>query len=216
MKNIIFSTFLVVFLCQETRSTPILEPNTYFPSYNHNSMNSYKSSPLVLKKEKDISTLGDKNDKLNTTVDKDKLFDFWVGKWELTWDEGNGKMGKGTNEIEKILDGKVIQENFQVIEGNNKGFKGISISVYQPRLDRWKQAWCDNQGGYFDFIGEFDDDNRIFKTQIIERGGKKIISRMVFKDIKKDSFIWDWESSYDRGVTWKLNWRINYKRVPSK
>jgi len=42
------------------------------------------------------------------------------------------------------------------------------------------------------------------------------IETKYFKDIKKDSFIWDWESSYDRGVTWKLNWRINYKRVPSK
>jgi hypothetical protein len=35
-------------------------------------------------------------------------FDFWVGKWNLTWDEGNGDMGKETNEIEKTLDGKVF------------------------------------------------------------------------------------------------------------
>ena len=144
---------------------------------------------------------------------KENLFDFWVGKWEAIWDEGNNKIGKGTNEVTKILDGKVIKENFIISEGQSKGFKGVSISVYNEKTDIWKQAWADNQGGYYDFTGEFHADKRIFKTQTINKNGKQFISRMVFKDITKDSFIWDWESSSDNGVTWNLNWRINYKRI---
>ena len=27
------------------------------------------------------------------------LFDFWVGKWDATWDEGDGKTGKGSIEV---------------------------------------------------------------------------------------------------------------------
>lgn len=143
----------------------------------------------------------------------DTFFDFWLGTWKVTWDEGNDKIGIGTNEIIKILDGKVIRENFQVTGGGNSGFKGTSISVYQPNFNRWKQAWADNQGGYFDFVGEIDGDKRILKTQPATINGKNVISRMVFKNIKKDSFTWDWQRSYDDGKTWEQLWRIDYKRT---
>lgn len=76
-----------------------------------------------------------------------EYFDFWIGRWEVSWDEGDG-MGHGINHIEKTLDGTVIQENFRILKGENEGFKGTSISVYQPRFERWKQAWADNNGGY--------------------------------------------------------------------
>jgi hypothetical protein len=35
-------------------------------------------------------------------------FDFWLGEWDCTWAED----GKGSNRVERILDGKIIQENF--------------------------------------------------------------------------------------------------------
>lgn len=145
----------------------------------------------------------------------ENIFDFWVGEWEAIWDEGGGKLGKGINHITKILDQKIIYESFEVLEGQNKGFKGTSISVFQPRLKKWKQAWADNQGGYYDFVGEFEGEKRIFKTAVVERNGESVVARMVFKDIKKDSFTWDWEASKNGGVTWTLLWRIQYKRVQS-
>lgn len=144
----------------------------------------------------------------------ENYFDFWVGKWDVTWDEGEGKIGRGTNHITKTLDEKVIQENFEILEGQSVGFKGTSISVYQPRFKRWKQAWADNNGGYYDFIGKFEGDKRIFQTEVFEtKEGKQFTQRMVFYDIKENSLTWDWESSMDGGKTWKLNWRINYKRI---
>jgi hypothetical protein len=147
-------------------------------------------------------------DKLDTA----QYFDFWVGKWKVTYDEGNGIKEYGTNTIDKILDEVVIRDSFEVTGGQNEGFKGTSISVYQPRLKRWKQAWADNQGGYFDLEGEFVSNKRIFKTQIFERGDKRIQQRMVFYDIKPNSFTWDWELSTDGGQSWTLSWRILYER----
>jgi hypothetical protein len=41
--------------------------------------------------------------------------------------------------------------------------------------------------------------------------GKPRLARMVFLNIKPDSFDWHWESSTD-GKTWKLNWPIHYQR----
>lgn len=145
-------------------------------------------------------------------LDSSKFFDFWEGKWSATWQEGE-KLGRGTNELTWIMGGKVLQENFQILEGQSKGFIGGSISVFQPQTNTWKQAWADNQGGYFDFTGAFDGDKRIFKTQPREVNGQTIVLRMVFCDISNDSFTWDWELSNDGGSTWNLNWRINYERI---
>ena len=148
-----------------------------------------------------------------TELDSAQYFDFWVGEWTASWDEGNGVEQLGMNTIESTLDGKVLQENFRITGGRSKGFKGTSISVFQPRFNRWKQAWADNQGGYFDFEGAFEGEKRMFRTQVFERGDKKIQQRMVFYDITADTMTWDWEMSEDGGKTWNLAWRIFYERV---
>lgn len=137
------------------------------------------------------------------------LFDFWIGDWDLSWTNSAGKVEKGTNRILRILDGKVIQESFSFASGT---FKGVSISVYNPTKKTWRQAWADTQGSYYDFEGDLDGENRIFKTKVREENGQKFIQRMVFYDIKPKSLTWDWESSRDGGATWQLVWRINYVR----
>jgi hypothetical protein len=140
-------------------------------------------------------------------------FDFWIGNWSVRWDDGQGNAGSGINIIEKILDDKVILENFKVLDGDLKGFKGISISVFDIKNKVWKQTWNDNQGSSLEFIGETANDERIFKTNVVIDQGKAISSRMRFLNIKENSFTWDWESSDDGGKSWKLNWRIYYKRM---
>lgn len=136
-------------------------------------------------------------------------FDFWVGEWELQWDKGDGTTGHGTNTIVKILDGKVIQENFT---DPGTGFKGMSLSVYNPTTKIWHQAWTDNAGGYFDFIGSVDGTHKIFSTKAVQQNEKTIIQRMVFKDVTHTSFVWDWEKTEDGGKHWKLQWKIQYTR----
>ena len=143
------------------------------------------------------------------TLQDSSLFDFWVGEWDLTWTNADGKIDKGTNRITKILDGKVIQENFSDATG---AFKGISISVYNQAKKTWHQAWADNQGGYYDFEGAVDGKKRIFRTRMKEVNGEKVIQRMVFYNINTTSLTWDWEMSKDGGVTWQLQWRINYSK----
>ena len=138
-------------------------------------------------------------------------YDFWVGKWDAQWQNADGSSGSGTNHVFKVLEGTVLEENFSITNGAQAGFLGKSISVMDAN-NQWHQAWVDNQGGYFDFIGEGIADKKIFKTRLLERDGKKIIQRMVFYDIKKDSFTWDWEGTQDGGTTWNLLWRINYTR----
>ena len=138
-------------------------------------------------------------------------YDFWVGKWDAKWENANGTIGSGTNHVFKVLNGTVIEENFAITGGAQAGFLGKSISVMGAN-NQWHQAWADNQGGYFDFVGGVLGDKKIFKTKLVERDGKQIIQRMVFYEIKKDSFTWDWEGTQDGGDTWNLLWRISYTR----
>lgn len=145
-------------------------------------------------------------------LEADEYFDFWLGSWELSWEDADGTQGHGINHVERVLDGNVIKENFEAHTGSYKGFIGKSYSVYNTRTGEWKQTWVDNNGGYLDFTGEFDGDKRIFKRKGINPEGEEILQRMIFYDITENSMTWDWEISEDNGETWQLRWRIFYER----
>lgn len=134
-----------------------------------------------------------------------RQFDFWLGEWDLTW----GEDGKGTNKITKEYDGCVIRENFDGQPGLD--LQGMSISLYDPKLNKWKQTWMDNSGGYFDLLGEFENG---VMTLICEKemDGKPILLRMVFHNISEDKLDWNWERSDDNGAHWELRWQIHYQR----
>lgn len=146
-------------------------------------------------------------------LEPSEYFDFWVGEWNLSWEDPEGNVVKGKNEIIKILDGKVFKENFRALEGQLSGYVGKSWSVYNKRTKEWKQTWVDNQGAYLDFIGKFEGDKRIFFRKTQNKEGEAVLQRMVFYDIDEDSFTWDWEQSSDNGESWELQWRINYERA---
>src|SRR5665213_2806043 len=83
-------------------------------------------------------------------------FDFWVGKWncsgELYGPHGKTTHTQGTNNVVRILGGKVVQENFDMPK-----MKGMSVSAYDPANKRWRQTWVDDQGGYIPLAGTFAD-----------------------------------------------------------
>ncbi len=137
-------------------------------------------------------------------------FDFWVGRWNVHWFAQDGSRVEGTNVVEKTLDGKVLLEHF---EDPSNNFKGTSISVFRVADSTWRQAWADNQGGYFDFTGEIVGQTRIFRTHAGAAGIDSAFQRMRFYDILPGSFTWDWEGTRDGGRTWKLLWRIYYSRM---
>jgi hypothetical protein len=145
------------------------------------------------------------------TAPEQKQFDFWVGAWDLTWPgEKEHEVAHGTNRIKRILDSCVVEENFDA--GNTMPLRGISVSVFAPQSSKWKQTWVDNEGGYLDFAGDFQDGQMILSRQATRGDGTKVLQRMVWKNIRPDEFDWSWESSKDGGKTWQVLWPIHYKR----
>jgi hypothetical protein len=136
-------------------------------------------------------------------------YDFWIGTWNAEWTNPDGTKGQATNRITRIM-GRVLHEHF--VDTTSR-FEGMSMSVLDPKDSLWHQAWADNQGSYFNFIGERADGMPAFRTLPKKRGDKVIVQRMLFKDIAPNAFTWDWQLSEDGGRTWSLKWRIQYTRA---
>lgn len=144
----------------------------------------------------------------NDTLVEARQFDFWLGEWDVTW-EG----GAGTNSVTRILDDAVIQERFTGFPASpgEQPLLGLSLSVYDAGLGKWRQTWVDNTGAYMDFVGGYADGKLTLATERMV-DGRPIISRMVFYNIAADALDWDWERSGDCGQSWRLLWRIHYQR----
>ena len=134
-----------------------------------------------------------------------RQFDFWVGDWELSWNDTS----KGTNTITLEMNDFVVYEHFKDPANN---YFGWSWSVYDTLAGKWKQTWVDNQGAYLDFTGKMKDDRMILERSYTGSKGILVKQRMIFYNISKNSFDWNWENSTDGGTNWKLAWKIHYQR----
>ncbi len=142
-----------------------------------------------------------------------RQFDFWVGRWDLSWppsETSGGRPGRGTNHIRIVLDGCAISEEFDGAPGMQ--LKGVSLSTFNSRTRRWQQTWVDNWGNYLTFVGEFEAGSMVLVRDATAPDGRRIVQRMVWKNIEADSLDWSWEQSEDGGVTWKVLWPIHYRR----
>jgi len=137
-------------------------------------------------------------------VDALRQFDFWLGRWRLTWDGG-----EGTNVIEPEFDGRVIVERFDGRPGTP--LRGLSMSVYDADAGVWRQTWVDSDGRYLDFAGGMDgDDMDLRRDGTVE--GSPAVFRMRWHEIGPNSLRWDWECSTDAGRSWRTLWAIAYER----
>lgn len=140
-----------------------------------------------------------------TQLPPERQLDFWLGAWDVSW--GDGQMG--TNHITRILDGRVIQENF---DGQPAlAFQGMSLSVYSAKLKQWQQTWADSSGNYWHFLGGLDGEQFILTTEDVLEG-QPVHLRMRFYNIARDTLDWMWERSDDGGQTWQAKWHIHYQR----
>jgi hypothetical protein len=153
-----------------------------------------------------LFTLAQTNNQTPCSAPQASQYDFWIGDWNLTWSDSL----HGTNHIEKLFGNCTVHENFADPKTN---FLGQSWSVYNSTSNQWQQTWIDNQGGYIALTGGMEGEKMILKTgeRQTPKGNQQM--RMVFYNIKSDSFDWSWEASMDGGNSWKPNWQIHYVRA---
>jgi len=140
-----------------------------------------------------------------------RQLDFWVGDWDAEFALPGGKTGHAVNRITRDEYGDcVIAEHFVQAD---IGYLGASFSMYDPARKKWVQTWVDNGGGYITLIGgPVQGQPYSFELVTVEpKGPKQTWSRMIWQDVKPDSFTWRWQAKQVDG-SWADSWVIRYKK----
>jgi hypothetical protein len=122
-------------------------------------------------------------------------FDFWVGTWDVTAPDGSAA---GSNRIEKILNGCVLQENWSGAGGSI----GKSFNMYYARDKTWRQTWVDGQGSRLDLAGGWADGKMTLKGETPGQGGKLVRHEVSWTPQPDGTVVQHWRASRDEGKTW--------------
>ena len=140
-----------------------------------------------------------------------RALDFWVGEWDAEFALPGGGTGRAANRITRDEFGDcVIAEHF---DQPDTGFAGASYSSYDRHKKKWVQTWVDNSGGYITLIGG-PVEGRPHRFELVTldpRGPQQVHFRMIWQDVKPDSFTWHWQARQTDG-RWADSWVIRYKR----
>ena len=102
-----------------------------------------------------------KNEDCQCCDDNYKLFDFWLGNWEVF--DVNDKL-VGTNIITKLYDNCVIREEWISVGAN----RGTSTNFYDKKTKTWNQVWVDNTGYILRLTGNYINNSMVLKSDILK------------------------------------------------
>jgi hypothetical protein len=148
-------------------------------------------------------------------------FDFLVGRWRVhhrilrgrlqqstTWDEM-----EGTVVNEPILGGLGNMEEHS-IERVDGPIAAIAVRVYESAAQEWSIYWADSVSPVLDagVFGRFAGGRGSFYAQEISEG-RHILTRFVWSDITPISAHWEQAYSADGGLSWEVNWIMEFSRI---
>jgi hypothetical protein len=127
-----------------------------------------------------------------------RQFDFWVGDWEVTQPDGTLA---GTNRIEIILGGCVLQESWRSANGKSVGH---SFNLYAGD-GKWHQTWVDNNGLLLELVGglESGPSSRMVMSQArTTPDGEKALHEISWTKLETGQVRQHWRVTTDGGQTW--------------
>jgi hypothetical protein len=139
-------------------------------------------------------------------------FDFWVGKWEVHPNGADKVIAHSL--IEKRYSGCAIRENWMPL-GREVAGGGGSLSLYDQRQKKWRQAWVDSSGTRVDLDGGFADGTMsiVGNWENFIAPGKDALVRMRYRK-QPDGQVRQWgEASTDGGKTWSPTFDFLYRKV---
>ena len=134
-----------------------------------------------------------------------RQFDFWIGEWEVL-DEGGAL--QGTNQIEQILGGCALQENWVGAEGST----GHSFNTFDKNSGRWHQTWVDGNGLLLLLDGGLEEGSMVLSGPGVSRDGDPITHRISWTPLEDGRVRQHWQASKDGG-DWNEVFDGYYTRV---
>jgi ketosteroid isomerase-like protein len=123
--------------------------------------------------------------------------DFWAGDWDV-FDVENPATQVARVQVDRILDGCVLREDYQDTEGH----KGQSFSIYDAALKTWHQSWVTNRGQLLLLDGNLRGDEVVLNATEHTNDGKNKLIRGTWKPVVggvRETAV----TSIDEGKTWK-------------
>jgi hypothetical protein len=139
-------------------------------------------------------------------------FDFWVGKWEVHPNGAEKIIAHSL--IEKKYTGCAIRENWMPL-GKEASGGGGSLSLYDARAKKWRQAWVDSSGTRVDLDGGFVNGVMSITGNWANFAGpgKDALVRMNYQ-LQPDGQVRQWaEASTDEGKSWNPAFDFLYRKV---
>jgi ketosteroid isomerase-like protein len=123
--------------------------------------------------------------------------DFWAGDWDVfDIDKPDTKVARVR--VEHILDGCVLREDYQGVEGH----QGQSFSIYDAALKTWHQSWVTNRGQILLLDGGVQGDAFVLSATEHLRDGRQKLVRGTWKQVEggvRETAV----TSLDDGKFWK-------------
>jgi hypothetical protein len=108
----------------------------------------------------------------------------------------------GTVSVRKVWNGRAQLEEIEV-DGPAGHWQGLTLFLYDPKAHQWSQSFVNSAVGSFSggLIGEFRDGRgELYAQQTL--GGRSMLIRGVWSDIKPDSHRFEEAFSEDGGKSW--------------
>lgn len=141
-----------------------------------------------------------------------RQFDFWIGEWEAFGTKGNKA---GDSKISLIIDSCVILEEWtSAALQQGLRYAGKSFNTYNSAVKQWQQTWTDNTGNTtFYTEGKFEDNKIIYKTAPFNISKDTLaVRKLTFFNIDKNKVRQLGEISKDNGITWIMEYDLEYRR----
>jgi hypothetical protein len=151
-------------------------------------------------------------------------FDFEIGTWKthlrLLQHSPTGSTKwvdlNGTSVVRKVWNGRANLVELEV-DGPNGHIEGLSLRLYDPVAHQWSLNFVNAKVGSLGVptIGEFKNGRGEFydREQV---GGRTILVRQVWSDMKTTSCHFEQSFSDDGGKTWETNWIADDTRIADR
>ena len=142
-----------------------------------------------------------------------RQFDFWVGEWDVTpfqMAPAPNLPLMGTNRIELQLEQCMIVEHWT--GGGPGGGEGKSINFWDTNRNKWRQIWVADGGSSLDYEGEYRDGAMRFEGWTLAPNGTRVLQKLTFFAIHRDTVRQLFETSTDSGRTWQPGFDGRYVR----
>jgi tetratricopeptide (TPR) repeat protein len=138
------------------------------------------------------------------TRKESRLFDFWVGEWEVK--NAQGQLA-GQSSVQLLLEGCALYENWT----DGQGGGGKSLNSYNTDTNQWQQFWTDQYGRVTEYR-ESEWINGSLRFSAHQLKPQDALLHMTFTAINKDLVRQFGERSLDGGKTWTPSFDLYYYR----